>query len=106
MPHQAFLYNREMHSVEHASQIFQHLEVGVLQTCLEDGDTVIVGSDGVWDNFQELTMKNMVTSAYENRWSPEKLATNIVKMAIANASDRTGKPDDTTAAVGYVCVAR
>jgi serine/threonine protein phosphatase PrpC len=75
---------------------------GVVPVQLQPNDTVVVGTDGVFDNMKGASLCNLLTESYKNYWSASRLANKIVEVSVQHASERGGKPDDVTAVVGYV----
>ena len=66
------------------------------------GDTVLIVSDGVWDNFPSLELSCLVGNAYTHKLSPQDLAKEVVGRAISHGYEANGAPDDSTCLVGYV----
>ena len=88
-------------TTEYANQVFK--DAGYTSTKVRPNDTVIVYSDGVYDNLGQAEILNIIGDAY-NAWaherrSPGDVAAQIVKAALRSST----KPDDTTCVVAYIC---
>ena len=101
-PYQAFLDSPLGMTPDYAKNVMAKCTTGVVQETLQPNDTIIVASDGVFDNINTFMLQSAITQGYAQNLNPQSLAENLVKQAMDGASLPGGKPDDIIAAVGYV----
>ena len=98
-PYQVSTYDRANLTRELAISSVYQASHGTVQ--VQKDDTVLVMSDGVFDNIGMQRIEQFVLDAWKDWVGPDALAERLVDASLA---PNVPKPDDTTCVVAYVMV--